>query len=209
VPEFTAVALNLRGNEVSRVVKTDYGYHLIQVIDRKGSAINARHILLRPKVSEEEKNKVKRLLDSLATDIRKGEIEFEKAATRFSEDEQTKANGGLMVNMMTGSTKFEPRELDPEVLAQVNQLKVGEVSEPFESTDDNMNTVYKIIMLESRQMAHQADIKTDYQYIQNFALASKQNEALNDWFSKKLKTTYIKINEDYQGCKFNLEGWVK
>ena len=209
VPEFTAAAFNLRGDEVSRVVKTDYGYHLIQVIDRKGSTINARHILLRPKVSEDEKNKARRLLDSLANDIRKGDIEFSEAATRFSADEQTKANGGLMVNMNTGSTKFEPRELDPVMLEQANKLKVGEVSEPFESTDDNMNTVYKIIMLESKQMAHQADIKTDYQQIQNWALSNKRNEALNEWISKKLKSTYVKINSDYQNCDFQMEGWVR
>ncbi len=209
VPEFTAVAFRLRGDETSRVVKTEYGYHLIQVIDRKGQTINTRHILLRPKVSAEAKQETRDKLDSIARAIRTGESEFEKAALRYSTDEQTFANGGLMINMNNGSTKFEPRELPPEMIAVINKLKIGEISDPFESKDDNMSTVYKIIYIESKLNAHQADIKTDYQFMQQMALQRKQSEALNDWLTDKQKSTFIHINKDYQGCEFRLPGWVK
>ena len=209
VPEFTAVAFNLRPGETSRPVKTDYGYHLIQVIERKGEAINARHILLRPKVSEKTKKETRDLLDSIAIKIRDGELEFEKAALRFSTDEQTFANGGLMINMINGTTKFEPKELPAEMLSAMRNLKVGEISEPFESRDDNMNTVYKIISIKSKQDAHQADIKTDYQYIQQMTLLTKRNEALDEWLEDKLGSTFIRINKDYQGCQFRIDGWVK
>ncbi len=209
VPEFTAVAFNLRGDETSRVVKTEYGYHLIQVIDRKGESINARHILLRPKESEESKRQTRMKLDSIAKSIRAGESDFNKSALQNSADEKTFANGGLMININNGTTKFEPKEIPPEMLVEINKLKVGEISDPFESKDDNMNTVYKIISIKSRLNAHQADIKTDYQYIQQLTLQNKQAEALNDWLVDKQKNTFIKINKDYQGCEFRLPGWVK
>ncbi len=209
VPEFTKVAFNLRSDEVSRVVKTDFGYHLIQVIDRKGDAINARHILLRPQVTEDSKLLIQSRLDSLAKAIRQGDLEFEKSALRYSVDEQTFANGGLLINRNNGTTKFEPRELPPEMLTQINKLKVGEISEPFESQDENLNTVFKIIIVTARVNAHQADIKTDYQDFQMYALREKQSEALNEWLKEKQKSTFIRINKDFQGCTFRLEGWVK
>lgn len=114
-----------------------------------------------------------------------------------------------MININNGTTKFEPKEIPPEMLVEINKLKVGEISDPFESKDDNMNTVYKIISIKSRLNAHQADIKTDYQYIQQLTLQNKQAEALNDWLVDKQKNTFIKINKDYQGCEFRLPGWVK
>jgi len=203
------VAFNLRGGETSRVVKTDFGYHLIQVIDRKGDVINARHILIRPQVSEDAKLETREALDSIAQKIRSGEFEFEKAALKFSSDEQTAANGGLMINMNTGSTKFEPKELPAEMLSAIRNLNVGEVSEPFESRDENMSTVYKIISIKSKQDAHQASLKTDYQFIQRMALNKKRQEALDEWIQDKTKSTFIRINKDYQGCEFGLTGWVK
>lgn len=209
VPEFTAVAFNLRGDEVSRVVKTEFGYHLIQVIDRKGESINARHILLRPKVSEEGKRATKSRLDSIVQSIRAGEIEFNQAALKYSTDEATFANGGLMINYMNGSTKFEPKDIPPRMLVEINKLKIGEYSDPFESQDNNMNTVFKIITIKSRLEAHQIDIKTDYQYIQQMALMEENAKALNKWLEGKQKSTFIRVHQDYQGCEFNLPGWVK
>ncbi len=208
-PEYTAAAFNLRGNEVSRVVKTDFGYHLIQVIERKGETINTRHILLKPKIAPETSLQTKNSLDSLALRIRNEELDFEKAAGLFSNDENTSANGGLMVNMNNGTTKFEPRELPAEIVSQINNLKVGEISDAFESRDEKLNTVYKIITIKSRTPAHQADVKTDYQYIQMLTLQNKQAEKLNEWLIDKVKETYIRINEDYQGCQFRIDGWVK
>lgn len=209
VPEFTAVAFNLKPGEVSRVVKTDFGYHLIQLIDRQGESINARHILLKPKISAEAKIAARSRLDSIADIIRTGKAEFGEMALRYSVDEKSFANGGLMVNEYKGNTKFEPQELPAEMLAQVNRLKAGEISEPFESQDESTNPVMKIITVKSRVSAHQADIKTDYQYIQQLALREKQNEAINEWIEDKQKATFIRINHDYQGCEFQIPGWVK
>jgi peptidyl-prolyl cis-trans isomerase SurA len=218
VPEFAAVAFNLKGNEVSRIVKTDFGYHIMQLIDRRGDIINVRHILLIPKPTSDEKIRVKTRLDSIARIIREGQMKFEDAALRYSNEKNTRFNGGLVVNsgnsqnanpQNAGTTWFEPQELAPEVLNAIRNLKIGEISEVFESRDDNNNIIYKIVTIKSRQPAHRADIRQDYQFLQTMALQEKQQKTLNDWVARKQESMYIRIDADFRGCEFQSKGWLK
>ncbi|MDD4813369.1 MAG: peptidylprolyl isomerase [Bacteroidales bacterium] len=212
-PEFFATAMNLKPGEVSRIVKTEFGYHIIQLIERRGDLINCRHILLIPKPSLEEQEKTSQRLDSIAQIIREGKIKFEQAATLFSEEKNTSNNGGLMVNLAQSqnynTTWFEPQELPKEVLDAVRNLKVGEISSVFSSIDSKNNLVYKIVSIKTRRPAHRADLKQDYQYIQSLALQEKQEKTLSEWVSKRQKTMFIRIDPDFRGCQFENDGWIK
>jgi len=220
VPEFSAVAFNLKGNEISRVVKTEFGYHIIQLIDRRGDVISFKHILLSPKPSMEEKIAVRNRLDSLAQAIRQNKISFEDAALRFSSAKDTRANGGLLVNKgnqqdpniqstNSNTTWFEPQELAPEAFDAVKNLKVGEISKVIETVDENNATVYKILSVKSNKPAHKADLKQDYQFFQALALMDKNQKTLFDWVEKKQQSMYIRIDRDFQGCQFEHKGWIK
>ncbi len=217
-PEYAAAAFNLKGNDVSRVVKTDFGYHIIQLIERRGDLINTRHILMSPKPSIEEKAVIQGRLDSIATAIREGKITFEAAAQRYSEEKDTRSNGGLLLNQGNpqnpnsqnrNTTWFEPQELAPEVLNAIRNLKVGEISQIFETRDANNKPVFKMISIKSRRPAHKADLKLDYPYLQTLALNQRRQEVLNDWIEKKQKSIYILINPDFRNCGFERQGWVK
>lgn len=218
VPEFAAVAFNLKGSEISRVVKTEYGYHIMQLIDRRGDVINVKHILLSPKPTVEEKIAVRNRLDSIAQIIRQNKISFEDAALKFSSSKDTRANGGLLVNhgnpqdpnpQNANTTWFEPQELSPEVFNAVKNLKVGEISIVVETQDDSNSVVYKILSIKSNKPAHKADLKQDYQFLQTIALGDKQQKELSDWVEKKQQSMYIKIDRDFQGCQFEHKGWIK
>jgi len=218
VPEFAAVAFNLKGNELSRVVKTEYGYHIMQLIDRRGDVINVKHILLSPKPTIEEKMAIRQRLDSIAQFIRENKISFEDAALKYSSAKDTRANGGLLVNtgnpqdpnsQNVNTTWFEPQELSPEVFNAVKNLKVGEISKIIETQDDSNSVVYKILSVKSNKPAHKADLKQDYQYLQSLALNNKKQKELNDWVEKKQQSMYIRIDSDFQGCQFEHKGWVK
>ena len=217
-PEFAAVAFNLKGNDVSRVVKTDFGYHIIQLIERRGDLINVRHILMTPKPSIEEKAAIRGRLDSISTAIREGKITFEAAAQRYSEEKDTRSNGGLLLNngdpqnpasQNRNTTWFEPQELSREVMDAIRNLKVGEISQIFETRDANNKPVFKIISIKSRRPAHKADLKLDYPYLQSLALNQRRQDVLNDWIEKKQKSMYILINPDFRNCDFERKGWVK
>ncbi len=217
-PEFAAVAFNLKGDEISRVVKTEFGYHIIQLIERRGDMINARHILLTPKPSAEEKAAVRQRLDSLSQAIRENKISFEDAALKYSTSKETKANGGLLVNngnpqepnsMNAGTTWFEPQEISPEMFNAVKNLKIGEISKVIETYDSNNNQVYKILSVKSNRPAHKADLKLDYQFLQSLALNNAKQKKLNEWIEKKQEAMYIRIDKDYQGCTFDHKGWMK
>lgn len=218
VPEFAAVAFNLKGTEISRVVKTEYGYHIIQLIDRRGDVINVKHILLSPKPTIEEKMAVRQRLDSISQAIRENRISFEEAALRYSTSKDTRANGGLLVN--TGSpqdpnsqnintTWFEPQELDPEVFNAVKNLKVGEISKIIETQDKNNALVYKILSMKTNRPAHKADLKLDYQFLQGIALNDKKQKEMKDWINKKQQSMYIRVDPDFYGCEFEHKGWIK
>lgn len=210
VPEFAAVAFNLKPGEVSRVVETEYGYHIIQFIERKGELVNVRHILLTPKVSEDELIIAKAKLDSIALAIKKDSLTFAEAALNYSEDENSKNNGGLAINPYTGASRFEVDQIDASTYYTLKKLDIGDVSKVFETIDPMKGKkVYKIVKLRTRTVAHRANMKDDYQRIQELALESKKQKVINEWIAKKQKTTYIRIDPSYKNCNFDLPGWVK
>jgi peptidyl-prolyl cis-trans isomerase SurA len=209
VEEFAAAAFNLDEGEISRIVKTDFGYHIIQMLEKKGEKIRCRHILLKPKVSPIKMIQAKNKLDSIKNLVLIDTLSFKQAVLKFSQDKNTRANGGLLYNPMTGSSKFEISEVDPATYYLVKDLEVGKISKPFEAVDDNAKQVYKIVKLKSKTKPHQANLKDDYQRIQEFALEKKQMDFVDEWVAKKIKTTYVKIDEDYEGCEFRFQGWNK
>jgi peptidyl-prolyl cis-trans isomerase SurA len=209
VAEFSAVAFNLDLGEVSKIVKTDYGYHIIQLIEKKGERINCRHILLKPRIAADEKIKARQKLDSIRAFIQKDEISFKEACWKYSEDDDTRVNGGVMVNPNTGNSRWEAAHLEPKIAFAISNLKVGEISEPFEVDDANGKTVYKIVMLKDKTEPHPANIDSDYQRIQDMALEQKKGVFMDEWVGKKIKTTYLKIDEDFKKCEFKSQIWNK
>ena len=209
-PEYAAVAFNLKGDKVSNVVESAYGYHIIQLIDKKGEKVNTRHILMRPKVSVEAREQAFERLDSLAKIIRKGEIGFEQAALMFSTDKNTRNNGGMAINPNTTSSKFSAEELDPDVSKILTTMNINEISKPFESIDpESQQLVYKIVKLVSKIDGHKADLQNDYQQLANMYLATKKEEVLQEWISTRQSETYIRIDETYANCNFNFDNWIK
>ncbi len=211
VPEFANVAFNLQENgKVSKIVETEFGYHIIQLVDRKGERIHVRHILLKPKVSAEANKEAVSRLDSIKLFINEGKMTFEEGALRYSMDKDTRNNGGLMVNMRTQSSNFELSAIDQPVLAKkLQQLKEGEITEPFKIKDDKGKDVYVIIKEKEKIEPHRANIGDDYQLIQNIMTQQKKNEAIDDWVKQKQQETYITINEEWRGCNFEFKNWIK
>lgn len=202
VPEFAAEAFNLKGAEVSKIVESQFGFHIIQLIKRRGEMINVRHILLSPKSSSGDIRKAQAELDSIRGLIVSGAMSFEEAAQKFSDDEETKLSGGVMINPSSGTTKFDVKELDPAVFFVIDKIKLGEVSEVSKfSTMDN-KPMYKILKIKSKSEPHRINLKDDYQKLQSMALMQKQSKAVNDWINKKRKLTYIRISEEFINCNF-------
>jgi peptidyl-prolyl cis-trans isomerase SurA len=200
-PEFEAAAFKLKPGEVSDIVETEDGFHLIQMIERRGDYINVRHILLQPKVSPIELNKAKVMLDSIANLIIKKKITFEDAVLKFSDD-PNRNNGGLLINPNTGNTKFEAAQLDPKVFFVIDKLKVGEVSAAVLYKTDRGKEEYRIYYLKERTNPHKANLDEDYAAIQQVALDKKKMQVIDDWIENKTSKTYIKIMNDYRGCEF-------
>ena len=207
VPEFAAVAFNLKPNEISDVVKTDFGYHIIQLLEKRGDQIHVRHILMKPSISYSAEKASRDKLDSIANVVRKDTLTYEQAAQIYSEDEDTRLNGGICFNMYTGSQKFTKKELPSEDLHQIKKMNVGEISKAYEAKDKNGNKVYKNIKLISKSEAHIANLKDDYQKIKDMALEKKKQEALYDWVLEKQKTNYVKIDDEFKSCNFHYKGW--
>lgn len=203
VPEFSAEAFNLRGKEISRIVESPFGYHIIQLIARRGEMINVRHILMIPKPSQDNFLKAQRLLDSLRVEIAdKKSISFEEAALRFSDDSESKNNGGIMFNPRQGNTRFSAEEMEPGLFFIVDKLKSGEVSPVSRAAGQDGKPACKLVQLKSRTQPHRANPRDDYQRLQQMALLQKQAKLVNDWVNKKRKTTFIKISGDYSSCRF-------
>lgn len=209
-PEYAAVAFNLKGDKVSNVVKSAFGYHIIQLVDKQGGKVNTRHILMKPKISVEAKEEAYNRLDSLANLIRKDEISFEQAALMFSWDKNTRNNGGIAINPNTMSSKFSVEELDPDVSKVLTEMNLNEISEPFETIDiENQQTVYKIVKLTNKIEAHKANLQNDYQVLADMYLAKKKEEVLQEWISERQSQTYIRIDNTYANCNFNFDNWIK
>lgn len=211
VPEFAEVAFNLSDpRRVSRIVQTEYGYHIIQLIEKRGERINCRHILLRPRISAEDKSLAISRLDSIANGVREGKASFEAAVAFFSQDKNTAMNGGLMMNPNTGATKFEYQELPPEVARQIYTMNIGEISAPFVMMDPTKGKeVVAIVRLKTKVPAHRANLTDDYQIIRNMLEQQKSIELLNNWIIQKQKDIYVSIDPAWQGCEFVYPGWVK
>ncbi len=208
VPEFSAAAFKLKRDSISDIVKSEYGYHLIQMIDRKGERINVRHILMKPKFTPEAKQRAKQHADSVYNAIKAGTITFEDAARLYSQDDKSNKNGGLMMNSGTGSTKFQVDDIYPTNYYNIKNLKEGEYTRAFESFDNKGATIYVIIKVKTKIEPHIANIDTYYQVIQDMVLNQKYREAYDKWISEKSQTTYIKVSNDYKKCPFEYDGWL-
>jgi peptidyl-prolyl cis-trans isomerase SurA len=202
VPEFAAEAFNLKGKEISRIVESQFGFHIIQLIKRRGEMINVRHILISPKFSSADLKKAQLELDSIKNQIASGKITFEEAALKFSDDTETKLNGGLLINPATGTTKFDVAEIEPGLFFILDKLKLGEVSDVTKQAGSDNKPAFKLLTIKSKSEPHRANLKDDYQRLQNIALQQKQAKTVNTWINKKRKQSYIKVTEEYMGCQF-------
>ena len=211
VPEFSAAAFNLLDTKkVSRIVQTEFGYHIIQLIEKRGDRINCRHILLKPRVSLDEKMKAIHVLDSISNQIRAGKMTFEQAVLSFSQDKNSAMNAGLMLNSKSNTSKFEYQDLPAEVGKVVYGMNVGEISKPFTMINTSTNKeVVAIVKVKSKIENHKANLTDDYQMLKMFYEGRKKQEFLNNWIVKKQKETYISIDPRWKDCKFQYPGWIK
>lgn len=209
--EYADVAFSLTKNTVSRIVETRYGFHIIQLIDKKGDMVNTRHILIRPKVKPEQVQAALSKLDSIAQKIKQDTLKFETAARRYSTHKDSRINGGKMVssNPSQRITWFTLEELNPDMYRVIRDMKVGEISAPFRTTDENNNEVFRIVRLDNVLPAHTANLKDDYQALYNAALEKERQKAFDKWIREKTATTYIRISDEFKSCDFLKDGWVK
>lgn len=211
-PAFAAVAFNLTDpKKISKIVETEFGYHIIQLIDKRGDKIKVRHILRVPKVSAEAIEKAELRLDSIAMDIRANKFTFEAAASYLSDDKDTKNNNGLMANQSQDgyTSKFRMRDLPTEIASVVDTMKVGEISKSFKMVNQKGKTVCVIAKLINRTDAHRATITQDFQAMKDIVAARRKADYLKGWVQNKIKSTYIRINDNYKNCNFEYKGWVK
>jgi peptidyl-prolyl cis-trans isomerase SurA len=208
---YSEAAWSLKKDAVSKIVETEFGFHIIQLIDRKGELVNSRHILMKPKLSQEQTEWAILRLDSIANLVRIDSLTFEKAAMMFSSDKATRANGGKMVqeNPSERVTWFTLDELPREINLIVRNMKLGEISEPFRTTDAKGSNVYVIVKLDGEIAPHRINMKEDYNYLSDVALMDKKGKAYQDWITEKIKKTYIRISDDFRGCGFQYTGWLE
>ena len=209
VPEFSNVAFQLSDpKKVSRIVETEYGYHIIQFIDKRGDQVNVRHILLRPHVSATELEAARLNLDSLRKEIVRGTFTFDEAAQYASHDKDTRKNKGIMMNQNTGSNRFEMQDLPPEVATRIENMQPGDLSEAFVMKDPKRNQdVVAVVRLTKRSPGHRATLSEDYNMIKEMYLAARKKEVIDNWVEKKIKNTYIRIEDGWDNCEFQYKGW--
>jgi peptidyl-prolyl cis-trans isomerase SurA len=208
-PEYAKAAFALKKGAISKIVESGFGYHLIQCLERTEDRIHTRHILLRPKILPQERTEATNRLDSIVRLVRLDSIKFDIAAMRFSEDEDTRVNGGQAVNRANGSTYWGMDEFVPAEYNIINKLKIGEISDPYESTDSKGKLAYKVIWLKNKTIPHVGNLKEDYNLFKAKASEKKQKEIVNEWVEDKIKTTYIRISDKYKNCPFAIRGWLK
>lgn len=209
---FANVAFNLTDpKKISKIVESEFGYHIIQLIDKRGDKVNVRHILRKPVVSQEDIDKSLARLDSIRADIVEGKFSFEVGATMISDDKDTRNNNGLMANVTQNgrTSRFQLQDLPSEVARAVDNLKVGEISAPFQMINDRGKTVCVIAKLKSRTEGHKATITEDFQVMKDVVLEKRRQEKLHEWVVSKIKSTYIRVNDRYKDCQFEYQGWIK
>jgi peptidyl-prolyl cis-trans isomerase SurA len=209
-PTYAAAAFNLKDDKISNVVRSVFGYHIIQLVDKKGEKVNTRHILIKPKVSVEAREKAHNALDSLANMIRRNELKFEEAAAVFSSDKNSKNNAGVVINPETMSSKFAVEDLDPDVSKVITKMNINEISAPFQTTDkESQQMIYKIVKLNRKLDSHRADLQNDYQKLSEDFLRTKKEQVFNDWVKAQQLKNYIRIADTYANCNFNFTNWIK
>ena len=212
VPEFANVAFSLNDpKKVSKIVRTEFGFHILQLIDKRGDKVNVRHILLKPEIDTEELIHGTARLDSIADDIRAGKFTFEAAAQALSDDKDTRNNYGLMANHANRSitSRFEMKDLPADVAKVVDTLQVGQISKAFTMINDKSQTVCAVVRLKNRIDGHRAGLTEDFQTLRNNVVDKRREEKIEDWLKKKISQTYIRISPEWRNCDFRYEGWVK
>ena len=211
-PDYAAVAFNLNDpKKVSKIVESQYGYHIIQLIEKRGDRINTRHILLRPKVSDNDLIDAMNRLDSVRTDmVDNNKFSFEEAVAVLSQDKDTRNNRGIMVNQQNGTPRFEMSELPQEVAKVVNTMEVGDISKPFIMIDPKLNReIVAVVKLTNRIDGHRATVSDDYQLIKGMYENAEREKLLTKWLDKKIKDTYVRIEDGWRNCDFKHSGWIK
>jgi peptidyl-prolyl cis-trans isomerase SurA len=212
-PAFANVAFSLTDpKRVSKIVESEFGYHIIQLIDKRGDKIKVRHILRKPVVSDDAVEKAIARLDSIRTDIVEGKFPFEAGASLISDDKDTRNNNGLMFNNTEDglrTSRFKLADLPSEVAKAVDVLQVGEISAPFQMINQRGKTVCAIVKLKNRTEGHKATITEDFQVMKNLVLEKRRQERLHEWVVNRIKSTYVRVNERYRDCKFEYEGWIR
>ena len=211
-PAFANVAFSLTDpKRVSKIVESEFGFHIIQLVDKRGEKIKVRHILRKPVVSDEAVSKALARLDSIRTDICDNKFTFEAGASVISDDKDTRNSNGLMANVTQDgrTSRFKLADLPAEVAKVVDTLSVGGVSAPFQMINERGKTVCAIVKLKSRTEGHKATITEDFQVMKNVVVAKRRQQILHDWLVKRIKSTYVRVNDRYRDCKFEYEGWVR
>ena len=211
-PAFAAVAFSMTDpKKISKIVESEFGYHIIQLVDKRGDKVKVRHILLKPEVGDSAIQESMIRLDSVATDIRAGKFSFEEAATYISDDKETRNNRGLMANRSDhGQTsKFQLQDLPAEIAKVVDTMQVGQISQPFTMINERGKTVCVLAKLKNRVEGHKATITEDFQVMKELVLNKRREEVIRKWVEKKIKDTYIRVNDRYKNCDFEYKGWVK
>src|SRR5688572_25169145 len=201
VPEYEAAALKLEPNQLSAIVESQFGFHLIQLLERRGEEFNTRHILIKPAASSIDMAETAEALDKIRTRIEKDSISFAKAAKDFSDDRDTKNNGGLFANQRDGSSYIPLDKIDPTIFFIIDTMTVGQISQPMPYRTDDGKDAVRIIYLKSKTPPHQANLKNDYQKLSTAALNEKRNKALDSWFDKNRNTVYMDVNPEFLNCQ--------
>ncbi len=206
-PEFEAVAFGLRPGEVSEIVETQAGFHIIQLIERRGEMVNVRHILLQPRVLSSDIQKVRNELDSIRNLVLNNEMSFAEAALEFSEH-PSKTNRGVMINPYTGTNRFKSDEMEPRLFFKLNEMEVDQITEPMPKQTEDGKEAFRIIKIIDRREPQKASLSQDYDYIQKIVLNKKRHKVIKEWINDKIPSTYIYIHPKYQDCEFEIN-WLK